>query len=454
MSNLLGLLNLGSSAFLAQNSGLATSARNVANVNTEGYSRQSVDLRSESGAPGGVRAGLSYRAESPLLAARERDSAGTSGRAAASADATLALESDLVGGGDLSLSMAAFFASIARLASAPLDDTLRQNVVDQASALGAQFQGAAHAVAQARADADSRIFDAAREASELAQRIADLNRMLAGGGPDPALSDERELAARKLAELVGGRARVDGDGKMRFVVAGGAVLVDGDRAATIEAQPDPGQPSSSRLLVRDDVHVTDVTDRLEGGRIAGELAFRDGTASRAAAALDDLAYDLAGEINDAHRDGVGLDDGTGRALFVQNGTRAGAAAAFAVDPAIAADPRRIAAAAAGEGHGGAGTMSRILALRDGKLAGGGQRSFGDEAVKIVADVGAAARVADSERTRATARADGVAAARMALSGVSQEEEMARMVAFQRAAQGALQVVGTVNDLLGDLMSRL
>jgi flagellar hook-associated protein 1 FlgK len=454
MSNLLGLLNLGSSAFLAQNAGLATSARNIANVNTEGYSRQSVDFRSESGAPGGVRAGPSVRAESALLAARERAAAGSGGRADASASATLALESDLVGGGDLSQSLASFFASIGRLAAAPLDDGLRQNVLNEAQALGAQFQNAAGSVAAARADADARIFDVTREASALAQRIADLNRMLGGGVGDPVLSDERELAAKKLAELVGGKSRVDEDGKMRVVLGGGTVLVDGDRAATLETQADPLNASSSRVLVRDGAHVADVTDRLDGGRIAGELAFRDGTARRTAAALDTLAFDVATRVNAVHRGGTGADGAGNRNLFVEPTASAGAAASFAVDPAILADPRRIAAAGAGEGNGGSTNAHALLALRDAKLAGGGTRSFLDEAVKTVSDVGGAAKIAESERKREEARGAGVAAARDALSGVSQEEELARMVAFQRAAQGALQVVATVDELLADLMNRL
>ena len=47
MSNLLSLLGLGASGIAAQNAGVSVAANNVANVNTEGYSRERVDLRAE-----------------------------------------------------------------------------------------------------------------------------------------------------------------------------------------------------------------------------------------------------------------------------------------------------------------------------------------------------------------------------------------------------------------------
>ena len=58
MSGLLGLLGLGAGAISAQNAGVAVSGRNTANVNTEGYSQERVDMSSVLGVPlvGGVLA--------------------------------------------------------------------------------------------------------------------------------------------------------------------------------------------------------------------------------------------------------------------------------------------------------------------------------------------------------------------------------------------------------------
>ena len=79
-SGLLGLYNLGASALNAQQAGVAIAGKNSANVNTEGYQRESVDLQSEIGT-NGVIAGASYRADDPILALRERQSSGAQGRA-------------------------------------------------------------------------------------------------------------------------------------------------------------------------------------------------------------------------------------------------------------------------------------------------------------------------------------------------------------------------------------
>ncbi|MCB9562635.1 MAG: flagellar hook-associated protein FlgK [Kofleriaceae bacterium] len=456
MSGLLGLLDLGAGAYGAFTSGAGVAGRNVANVDTAGYSRESVDLRALLGAPevGGVASSGPRRAESALLGLRERAAAAGHGQADALASALLDAEARIAptSGGDVVDAIASLFAGLAAAASSPLDLAQRTQAVGAADALAVAFRRAAQAIVDGRSGADTRLRDEATRATALAAQVAAANQRLAVSH-DPVLADERDLAATQLAELTGAQARIDADGMMRVTIDGGVSVVDGIRAATFEATPDAALGGLVRLDVVDGGHRDDVTARL-GGAMGGEVAFRDDAMVRAAADLDQLAYDVASEVDAVHRANAGLDGVSGRDLFVAPGAVAGAALAMAVDPTVAADPRLLAGAAVGAPAGDNRGLLALAQLADQPLAGGGTRTFVGEGVRALAAIGADAQRAVGLRDLEAARVDVVAGERDALSGVSLEEEMARLSEMQRAAQAATRFVSTIDDMLRDLLDKV
>jgi len=457
MSGLLGLLDMGAGALAAQSAGVAVSGRNASNVNTKGYSRESVDLKALPGAPvlGGVTAGnVPIRAEAEILGLRERMADGDRGHSGALAEALLSLEGELTpASGNLSGAIANLFGGLADFAGSPLDSSLRGDVVNRGKEMAQSFANAAAAVARSRSDADARVSAQAKTATALAAQIAAANKALAGPQPDPTLLDQRDLAARQLAEITGGQARVGADGQMRFLVGGGTVLVDGARSAELRAVPDAANGNHVKVEVVDGNHVSDATASL-GGKMGGDIAFRDGAAAQAAADLDQLAYDVATPMNAVHRANAGTDGVTGRDFFVQPGQVAGAAAAMAIDPQLAADPTRLAGAAAGAASGDNQGALSLLALKDQALAGGGARSFGEEALRTLSAVGSAGASARTANEMAVAKSDTLASIRDSVSGVSQEEELARLAQFQHAHEAAAKFVSVVNDMLFHLIDTL
>jgi len=455
MSGLLGLLDLGAGAMTAQNAGMAVASRNTANVNTEGYSRQRIILQSELGVPlvGGVRVEGPERLDDQLLALRERTSDSSRGQYSSLSVATADLEAAIAPSqGNMVQAIAALFGGLLDLASAPLDASLRTEMVSRANGTASSFVTASEAIASSRAQTNARVQSMAKEAERLAAQVAAANRAIAVDH-DPVLADKRDQAARGLAELIGAQARIDSDGQMRITVGGGGMLVDGGRAAQVVGVPD-STTGDMHIELRDGNHVSDVTDNITGGKIGGELAFRNQTLTQAQSELDQLAYDMATQINAIHRNNAAPDGTTGVDLFDEPAQVAGAASAFRVNTQVANDPGRLAGATFGAGAGDNSGFLQLVALKDQAVAGGGTRTFVDQAINVLGNVGTAAASTRGAHELELARSEVLAGLRDSLSGVSLAEEAANLSQYQHASEAAVRFIGAVDDMLDFLITNL
>src|SRR5277367_5078348 len=126
MGGLLSSLNLGASALLAQQAGVAVSGNNTANVNTVGYQKESINLESNPAAPlvGGITASNATRASDDLLSTRERAQSGASGQASSLSASLDSLQTSLTND-DVAGSMGTFFGDVNALQAAPGDTAMR-----------------------------------------------------------------------------------------------------------------------------------------------------------------------------------------------------------------------------------------------------------------------------------------------------------------------------------------
>ena len=456
MASLFSLLDLGAATISAKSTGIAVTGNNTANADSEGYSRQRLDLRAMRGHPqvGGVRAGAVQRYESLLLSGRMRTGGAALAMSRAFTGALTGFELELTAAGsDVSTGLADFFASVGNVSASPLDPFARPAAVTAAAKLASSIRAQADAAGIAQSEADQRIRENAREASKLAARVAELNKEVQIS-PDPVVADMRDSAASALANLVGGRARHDSDGHMRVVLENGGVLVDGTRAASLEATTDTALGGLARLDLVDGNHRRDVTDVIGRGTIGGDLAFRDQTAPASIAEIDQLAFDFATTVNATHRAGTGSDGISGRDLFVEPTAVAGAAAALEIDPAIATNSDLLATGLVGGGASDNRGALALLDLRDQPLAAGGNRTFFDASIDLVAGVGHQASASRAEGERLEATQGHLEGLRDSLAGVSVQEELTHLAEFQRGVEAATRFVQTVDDLLGNLINNL
>jgi flagellar hook-associated protein 1 FlgK len=155
-------------------------------------------------------------------------------------------------------------------------------------------------------------------------------------------------------------------------------------------------------------------------------------------------------VNGVHAAGFDATGAPAGDFFAPLGGVAGAAAALAVDPALVADSRLVAASSTGEA-GDNQTARALAALRDAAVTAGGTMHVFDAWSELVFAVGsdaAAARAAQSGHALVLRQLEQL---RAQTSGVSYDEEAAHLMRYQRAYEASARYFTTIVDTIDTLM---
>ncbi len=453
MGDLLGNLSSAARSLDAISVGLQVVGQNFANAGTAGYSRRVVDYvavaptgRLDAG--GGVLA-AGIRAPRDLLMERQLLQEQPMGaREAALAEALGTVEVALGDAGQsIDARLSAFFDSFGRLADEPTSGVARQEVVVEGEALADAFRQTATRLDQARADAYVGIGSAIDDINALVERMAQLNAGIvgqpAGSGARLQATDELWKAAGELAQLVNVRVITRGDGALDVTLADGHALVIGVESYGLSTSID----GTGRARIES--QGADVTAAVTAGRLGGLLSVRDTLVPEFRARLDDLAAAVVTEVNSLHQAGFDLSGRQAGAFFAPPGP-GGAAASMAVDPAVAASPGLVGAAAQAFA-GDNGTARAIAALRDARVLEGGTSTFHDSWANLVYRVGREAASAADARADREATVRQLEALKDQVSGVSLDEEAANLQRLQRAYEANARFFTTIDRTLDVLM---
>ena len=323
------LLSIGSRAMAANYAALQTTGHNIANAGVAGYSRQRVETATASARSTGsgyVGTGVDVqtvtRAHDQFLTREAANAKAMSGMDTARLESLRRLE-EVFRPGEQGIGHAAgeFLNSMVDLASRPADLATRQVVLARAGEVADRFRLAGTQLEALQGDVGISVNDAVTRANALVGGIAELNaRILAAseGQVPNDLLDERDRQVSELSQLLQVKTIQAGDGSTSVFFAGGAVLVNGGRAAALKVVPD--EDDANRLAIEFEIDGTsrpvDPLD-LGGGSIAGWLRFQNEDLLQASTTLGQMAMALAGVINEQQSLGLDLRTpaGRGAALF-------------------------------------------------------------------------------------------------------------------------------------------
>ena len=322
----------------------------------------------------------------------------------------------------------------------------------QADNLADAFQNMAARLEGARRDADRQIRSVTDDVNDLASQIASLNDGIASA-PTPEASlhlrDDQAQLVRKLAELVDIQALERTEGGYDISIGNGRPIVVG--VTSYEIALTNTAPSGYAAL---GLNGSTVTSEITGGKLGGLLAVRDVNVVDYQERLDELAYEVANQVNTLHTAGY---DQTGAAagdLFEFSPAivpPAGAAAAIRVVPGVAADSRLL--SAAGIANGGDNQNARaIAALREQAVLNGNTATLSDAWGELVYRVGRDTKSARDEMRSRLEIVNQVDALRDEVSGVSLDEEAMHLLKFQRAYEANARFFTTIDRTLDLLLN--
>jgi flagellar hook-associated protein 1 len=455
MSSLFGLLNIAYNGLSAQTAGLDATGQNVANVNTPGYSEVNANLETTASGDtfsgsvqvAGVIRNFDQFTYGSLLSEQGKDGAADARSQALQQTEGIVAPSD----GTIGDQLSTFYSSLSALANAPSDPSARSEVLADATSLAQTISTTAAGLSSQRSSLLTQAQGAATQVNTELSQIAQLNGQIEasqGNGQQPTdLLDQRDQLASQVSSQVGAQVLVDPSGNYTLL-SGGTALVSGTTTATLGV----GLDSAGNLQVTatQGSGVTDITSATNLGTIGGIVETSNTDIPNYQAQLDQFSYNLATSVNSVFSTGYGLDGVTGRNLFVQPTSVAGAAFGFAVDPSVANDPDAVAASSTAAGLPGGNDIAT-------QLAGLASQPLGTATNPGAAFAGIAANVGDdvsAAQSEATLRDDTVSQAKdlnQSASGVSIDQEETNLTAFQRAYEASTQVLQTASTLLQDLM---
>ncbi|MEE4112167.1 MAG: flagellar hook-associated protein FlgK [Desulfobacteraceae bacterium] len=464
MANIIfGMLNVARTALITQQKALDITANNIANVNTEGYSRQRLNMeqnepvRYEGGTLGtGVRANRTIqRIYDRFLAAQIAGAASKEGRWDAQLETLEKAELmfDDASGYGLNSAMTEFWNSWQDVANNPSGYTERATLMANAEHLTLVFNKLSRDLSHVQKDSDASIKGAVENINGLTSEIASLNLKIAeveAGNQHSAneFRDQRDLKLKALSSLVDVNSFEDADGYLTILTASGHTLVDRTRSWDLTTDTnangfqDVFWESSSGAQ-------QNMTSDLSTGKLKGWIEARDVIIPDYLTRLDDMAVAMANAVNTQHSGGLDLNGNPGVDFF----SPFTGALDITVNGLIVNDTNLIAAAANTEGVPGGNSNAIAMAeIQNRLLMSGGSATIDDFYNGLVSDVGWFISQAKVNMDHQSTVSLQLATYREEVSGVSMDEEMVNMVQFQSAYNAAAKMVSTVDEMLDALIA--
>ena len=454
MPSLGSILSIATSALRSHQRAINVVSHNIANAETEGYSRQLPVLSPwppqvfPNGVFGsGVRVANVEQVRDSLLDRSYLREAGEASRHRA-LHGVLAEAEELLGDptqAGILQAASDFFSAFSELATRPDNESARSLLRDAGRQLASRFREASAGLSDLRAVTERRFVTGVDRINEITKGIADLNGRIAAdesaGATSGDLRDERRRLIDELGALVPASVVERSNGTVG-VNSGGLSLVDGGNHTTLEVQTVGG------VLGIGVVGRPGLLPEV-GGALGGFIDALNTEIPQFQDRLDQLAGALATEVNALHESGTAPSGAAGIAFFSGN-----SAWTLTLSADVEADLNNIVAGADVAGVYAAGTNDIALAvaqLRDTADLGGLGLGFHDYHQETVTELGLKVSSADRDAEVHETILTNVDNQRLSVSGVSTDEELVRLIQYQTGYQAAARVVTAAQELLDTLV---
>jgi flagellar hook-associated protein 1 len=459
MASSFGSINTALTALYAQRRALDVAGQNIANANTEGYTRQRVDMQSQVGSMKatlyattdglgtGVKVSDVQRLRDDYLENRARSEHANSAYLTAQSASYAAVENTFGEPNDTALQsqLGQMWDAWSDVANNPKDTAARSALLEQSSTVAEGLNDAHASLAGQWSNNRTTLAGYVNEVNTTAATVAQLNDSIvkakASGVTVNELEDKRDAVVLHLSELTGATASKRANGAMDVFV-GNSTLVSEFTTRNLEVS------GAARL---DDQNTDPLTLRWAdtktpagaGGTMGAIADTMTTIIPKVSDALDAVARKLAATVNTAHSAAYSIDGTTGLDFFTS--LTGGPITAGTIKVGIT-DPDKVAFAST------TATLDHSVASA---LADAGNSSTGPDAdyQAMIGELGVAAQASNQRNDIQTNVTQQVDADREAESGVNLDEEMTNLLTYQRGYEAASRVLTTIDSMLDQLINR-
>lgn len=328
------LYQTGVSGLLAAQQQLATTGHNIANVNTEGYTRQ----RAEQSATLGLNDGSGYIGTGTYIQDITRlydqfsykeqllnqSSLGNADFLQASLSQLDQIMS--TSGETLVGSIAQFYQGVNSVADDPNDIGLRSIVLNQADILSTDFNQLNDNFEQMGKAVNGEIEQIADKISKISLEIAKLNETILHSqklndiGKPNDLLDQRDRLINELGQYTRVTTVEDQNNVMSVMIGQGTTLVAGITPLTVEVAAGNPDPKKTELRLASGSNNVALDGSKLGGALGANFEFRDVHLKQVSNEINRLAMAISSTLNDSQHTGLDLNSLQGNNLFTDINT--------------------------------------------------------------------------------------------------------------------------------------
>lgn len=460
-------LNIALKGMQAQQKGMEVTGNNIANANTEGYSRQkAVLVQDRSIEIGDIRLGTGVdvttvrRMRSKFLDTQTRANNTELGYWEAKQDMLQQVELAYMEPSEngLSNTMTRFWDSWQELSKNPESSAVRVNLVQNAVTLSDSINKTQSDLSGIVEDIDDSLEMTVTDINTKISQIARLNGQIrssqsANQAPNDLL-DKRNLLTGELSQLLDTQVQTMENGMLEIYVDG-RPLVSGDTFQKLSVD----KIGTDITIGWQDAPAENLV--LKGGRLKGLLDTRQEISDYYLTNLDALATTLVSEVNSLHRGGYDLTSGatnTGNNFFepMPNPPPAGfsAAASIKVADMMLNDPSKVATASLADSPGDGSVALDIAQLKQQTVMHGGTATFDSFYTDGISRLGVKAQQANRMAENIGLMKEQIALRQEQVAGVSLDEEMTNLMQYQNAFSAGARVITAIDEMLNVLINRM
>lgn len=438
------IFDISKRSLLSHQTAIDTTSKNITNVNNEGYKKRRIDLSNlalgfNTVSGDGITRIRQRFAESQLWKEHQNLSKYQTD------EMLMTNVEDIYGepeGSGLANVMSEFWNAWNDLANDPESQSYRTVVRSRGILLARTFNRIHQSFKTLQQDVSNDIQEKVLQINQYISQIAKINNQI-GIRASNDLLDERDVLITNLSRLLNIEIRENQD-KNVTISTGGQILVTGTTVNSIAVSTESVEGNlSTRLFIEGSDRQLDITTGELGSLVSMQNTYIPDQIEK----INLLAKTVTERVNALHQSGYNLDGTTGINFFKSGVTQADE---MEISTEIDSDPTLIATASV-PGEPGDGSIAQALFdLQSDTVIN--QQSFSNFYNMVVSQVGNDVKEASFLKSSEEKLVQSLQNQRDSVTGVSLDEEMTKLVEYERAYQAAARMIASADEMIQTILN--